>query len=207
MATKAYIGVHNDAESVAEKIKSAYIGVATDGVGGRGINLVDMTAFEFNDTKYTHTFYRNNNAAANELFNIMSKYVGHKVTYSAEVSGGAASGVAVGQMRWYTNSKSLLIANVGYSFTVPDITDVSYVTIYGTSNGASVKNYQIELGSVATEYEPYGCTVARKLKKIYFGDENGIARLCYSAGKYFVPLGSSGLVTVDGKVFSVKEVE
>lgn len=188
---------------VAEEVDAIYIGIGE----GRGVNLVDMRPFEIIDsTKYSHTFYRASVPAVEDFVTALSKYVGQTATYSAQATG-EKSGVEVGHMRAYKrDGKSLMMLNSGNSFTVPDLTELYYITIYGSANGATVKNMQIELGDVATEYEPYGLgSKAQVVRRVYIGDENGIAQVCYSANPYFVPADAVRFIAADGKIFECKE--
>ena len=50
-------------------------------------------------------------------------------------------------------------------------------------------------------------SVANRAKKIYIGDDNGIARLWLATDPWFVPIGASKLVTADGKIFCLRGEE
>ena len=121
-----------------------------------GKNLLDLSEFEFSDSQYIHTFTQSDSTTANSLYDFLKQNTGATVVLSASVTG-TASGEPIGNIRFYDgNGALLLVAYLNKSFTIPEIADAFYSCyVYGSTTGASAKNFQIEFGEVATAYEPY----------------------------------------------------
>lgn len=121
-----------------------------------GKNLVDLSSFEFDDDDYIHSHVYSSSEVANELFNFLKNNVGKEIVLSADVTG-VPSGVDIGSIRFYDQNNELIyLITPGKSMVIKaPIGEFRSCYVYGSTTGASAKNYQIEYGSVVTEYEPY----------------------------------------------------
>ena len=132
-----------------------YIDPATVNVRRCGKNLVDLSSFEFNDSNYTHMRYAGD-ASADALYKFLKSHTGKSIVISMKISG-EQTGIKIGSIRYYNKDSELLCAIVPYVahtiIDLPDEYDCAY--IYGSGNGATVKDIQVEFGTDATDFEPY----------------------------------------------------
>lgn len=131
----------------------------TDQSKTTGKNLVDLSGFEFNDNTYAHSYYPPNSATSDKLFNFLKMNTGKTVVLSVQTTG-EKSGVDIGSIFFYNisegQSTALIRMYPNVPVTIPEMPDnYTDCSVYGSMNGASAKNFQLEYGEVATEYEPF----------------------------------------------------
>lgn len=142
-----------DAEAVSPR--SVEVGGAWEQATTRGVNLFDGSAMEFSDSDYIHTFQLADHEELRQLVDRLSEHVGESVAYSCKAAG-TASGAAVGNLRFFVGGDAAMVLNPGVSAAIPEsIAQVEQVVVYGSTNGASVRDYQFEFGTATTAYEPY----------------------------------------------------
>ena len=131
-----------------------YVDPASVTVTRCGKNLVDLSGFEFNDSNYTHILTGED--SPNALYEFLKAHTGESIVVSMKTTG-EISGIKIGTIRYYNESNEVLCAIVpNVAHTILELPDTyTQVYIYGSSTGASVKDIQIEFGTVATDYEPF----------------------------------------------------
>ena len=121
-----------------------------------GKNLFPLT-ISINDNTYGHSYLKTDYPSEfAELFTELKRLKGLEIIYSAKITG-TASGITIGQIRFLTGSTVLFSITPNNVKIVPDENwdSVTSIVIYGSTSGATVTDCQFELGSTATDYEPY----------------------------------------------------
>ena len=135
-----------------------YVDPSTAKVTRCGKNLVDLGGFEFNDSHYTHIRYFGD-SSSDAFYDFLKRNTGKSIVMSMTTTG-EKTGIDIGSIRYYGDDNNLICAIVpGVAHTIkvlPDKYTCSY--IYGGTEGATVKNIQVEFGTVATGFEPYNGT-------------------------------------------------
>ena len=128
-----------------------------------GRNLLDLSFLEFDDSTYSHAYYPATTPQVTDYVKLMERFIGKTVVLSATVTGTQSAGTQpIGTIRLVNSSGDVFQLRPDTPATVPDMdySNVSYLIIYGSTNGASVSDIQLELGSTATPYTPYtGTTI------------------------------------------------
>lgn len=128
-----------------------------------GKNLLDLSFLEFDDSTYSHAYYPATTPQVTDYVKLMERFIGKTVVLSATVTGTQSAGTQpIGTIRLVNSSGDVFQLRPDTPATVPDMdySNVSYLIIYGSTNGASVSDIQLELGSTATPYTPYtGTTI------------------------------------------------
>lgn len=120
-------------------------------VTGKNLWSIDVN---IDDNKYTHSY------APGDLIKTLSLLVGETVAWSCATTG-SPSGVPIGHFKVLDSTgKELFYMSPGVSRVIPDVpfNDARQILVYGSAYGGTVNNCQLELGSTATEYEPYHVT-------------------------------------------------
>ena len=119
-----------------------------------GKNLVDLSGFEFESSVHTNVIPATNQSAIN-LYEFLKANTGKTIVLSMTKTG-IIQGNPIGSIRYYNSDVNTCTIIPDEAYVIPELPDVyTNVYIYGSDSGASVSNLQIELGSAATEYEPY----------------------------------------------------
>lgn len=165
-------------------------GVGKINVARSGKNLFPID-ININDSTYIHSYTKASYPELLKLVEVLKNAVGKTIILSANITG-TQSGVTVGQLRFMQGGTTLATLNPNEPFVVPSInfTSFSGIVIYGSTNGATIKNYQIEFGSVTTSFRPYSPIVAKAI------DISGLGSTVY--GGYFE------LTPTTAKVISTK---
>ena len=114
---------------------------------------------DINDSIYSHSYPIANYSVLTEFLHNLMRLKGQTVTLSAKTTG-TASGAAIGQLRLSSGGTLIQSFNPGTPVAVADkdFTSATHMIIYGSTSGATIKDMQIELGSTASDYEPYDAT-------------------------------------------------
>ena len=124
-------------------------------VWGSGKNLFPIE-ISIDDSIYPHNIYVENYPDLSDFFAKLNTLRGQTVCYSCATTG-TASGVSIGVLRIYKSATLMQTFNPSVPMTVADIdfSEATMIVIYGSTNGATIKNIQFEIGTSATAYEPY----------------------------------------------------
>ena len=155
-----------------------------------GKNLLDLSAFEFNDSTYIHAY--DPLGAAKPLVDFLNEHKGQTFILSGTITG-TASGAPIGQIRLYKAGESLITITPGTAFTVAPVnfSDTTTVYCYGSINGASFTDIQLQVGSTATAYEPYvGTTYPIPLGQTVYGGYVDVVTGEVWANKKYVDMGA-----------------
>lgn len=123
---------------------------------GGGKNLFPLE-INIDDAEYVHYYTLSEYPELKTLIDFLQNNIGKTLTYSAETTGTPHSGaVTVGTLS-IDASGVVYGLSPGDSRAIPDAdySTVTRIAIYGSSTGGTVKNAQLELGSIATAYSPY----------------------------------------------------
>lgn len=122
-----------------------------------GKNQVNLSTFEFDgSTTYNHRHNATYSEELHNLYQFLSNNTGKSIVLSM-TRVGTKSGVEIGTIILFDandNPLCTIVPNVPH--TIVDLPrECNYAYIYGSHNGASVHNIQVEFGTEATDYEPY----------------------------------------------------
>lgn len=138
-----------------------------------GKNLIDLSFLEFDDSTYSHAYYPATTSQVTDYAKLMERFIGKTIVLSASITGTQSAGTQpIGTIRLVNSGGDTFQIRSDTPATVPDMdySNVSYLVIYGSANGASVSDIQLELGSTPTPYTPYtGTTATIQLGQTVYG--------------------------------------
>ena len=122
-------------------------------------NIANLSFLNFSNSTYANTRYYASEPLLQDLCALFDELKTKSATYIFSMAKtGTDVGLTIGTTRFHTSNGWVLTLTPNTAFTLPDTVDfseVDYVTIYGSTSGATVSDVQIEVGSTATTYEAY----------------------------------------------------
>lgn len=161
-----------------------------------GENLLPFI-IEFDDNIYAHEYYENS-----EIVRFFRRLPPGTYSYNADVTG-TASGVKIGQIRFYDGNTLLATCDPGMSFSITEPHRCKTVLIYGSMSGATLKNAMIFVGTkIPTVYRPYtGQTTALTLPStVYGGEVDAVSGKGQEMWKLVTLMGEEGWAIRDGYI-------